>query len=169
MQVRISRLLLCLLTLAFVLATSAQFVFAKNSEDRTQLGRNITVGPDEEVGEVTCFGCSVRIRGRVTSDVTTFGGSILLEDNADVGGDITTFGGSVRLDGAVSVSGDLTTFGGRIHRDPASTVGGDISNFGGAFWVVLIFGLPLIMLGAFIALMVWLIRLIMRPRVPATA
>lgn len=168
MRPRIS-LLLSLITSSLLLSASPTALFAKNSSERTQVGHNITVGPDEEVSEVTCFGCSVRIRGHVDGDVTTFGGSILLEDNADVSGDITTFGGSARLDGAVNVGGDLTTFGGRIHRDPAAKIGGDVSNFGGGFWVVLIFGLPLIVLGAFIALMVWLIRIIIRPRVPATA
>lgn len=162
-------LIVSLIASTLLLVVSPTALFAKDATERTQVGHNITVGPDEEVSEVTCFGCSVRIRGTVTGDVTTFGGSILLEDSADVGGDITTFGGSVRLDGAVNVGGDLTTFGGRIHRDPAAKIEGDVSNFGGGFWVVLIFGLPLIVLGGFIALMVWLIRIIVRPRVPATA
>ncbi len=162
-------LLLSLISLILLLGASSTDLFAKDTTERTQVGHNITVGPDEEVSEVTCFGCSVRIRGHVDGDVTTFGGSVLLEDNADVSGDVTTFGGSARLDGAVNVGGDLTTFGGRIHRDPAAKIGGDVSNFGGGFWVVLIFGLPLIVLGGCIALMVWLIRIIMRPRVPATA
>jgi len=152
-----------------LLAMLSNVAFGDDTHERTQVGRNITVGPNEEVSEVTCFGCSIRIRGHVDGDVTTFGGSVLLEENAEVGGDVTSFGGSVRLDGAVKVDGDLSVFGGRIHRDSASTVSGDVSNFGGGFWVVLIFGLPLAMLGAFIALVVWLIRVVMRPRVPLTA
>ena len=40
---------------------------------------------------------------------------------------------------------------------------------GGGFWMLLIFGLPLVMLGAFIALIIWLVRLVSKPRIPATA
>ncbi len=143
--------------------------FAEKQHERTQFGHDISIGPGEETGEVTCFGCSIRIRGHVTSDVTTFGGSVTLEDNAEIAGDVTTFGGNVRIDGPATVNGDLSVFGGRIHRDPASTVGGDVTNFGGGVWMVLIFGLPLVMLGAFIALIVWLVRIITRPRIPAAA
>jgi hypothetical protein len=159
-----THLALCLLFLAAL----SRPALADSAHERTQFGHDITVGPDEKTGEVTCFGCSVRIRGQVTSDVTTFGGSVILDDNAEVAGDVTAFGGNVRMDGPVKINGDLSVFGGRIHRDPTSTVGGDVTNFGGGFWMVLILGLPLIMVGAFIALVVWLIRVITRPRIPAT-
>jgi Polymer-forming cytoskeletal len=163
---RVIQLCVCLL---FSLGMLSSAAFADSTHDRTQFGHEISVGPDEEVGEVTCFGCSVRVQGHVTGDITTFGGSIILEDEAEVGGDITSFAGSVRIDGPVTVDGDLTVFGGRIRRDPSSKVGGDVTNFGSGFWVVLIFAVPLMMLGAFIALIVWLVRVIMRPRIAATA
>jgi hypothetical protein len=162
---RAVRLSLC--GLMVVLFSAA--ALADSSHERTQFGHDISVGPGEEAGEVTCFGCSVRIRGHVTGDVTTFGGSVILEDNADIAGDLSTFGGNVRIDGSAKVNGDLSVFGGRIHRDPGSTVGGDVTNLGGRFWIVLIFGLPFVVLGAFIALIIWLVRMITRPRIPATA
>lgn len=154
-------------SLSFILGLST-IALADGSRDRTEVGHNISIGPDEQVGELTCFGCSVRVQGHVGGDVTTFGGSIILEYKAEVAGDVTSFGGNVRLDGPVQVRGDLSVFGGRIRRDPSSAVNGDITNFGGGFWVVLIFGLPLALLGAFIALIVWLVRVITRPRVPAS-
>ncbi len=137
--------------------------------DRTQFGHNISVGTGEEVSEVTCFGCSVRVRGHVASDVTTFGGSIVVEDQGEVGGDTTTFAGSVRLEKDAKVAGDVTVFGGQVHRDAAATVRGDVTNFGGAGWLVLIFGLPLVMFGAVIAFIIWLVRRLMRPAVPVAA
>lgn len=99
--------------------------------EKTRVGHSITIGPGEEVNEATCFACSVRVHGHVAGDVTTFGGSIEVEDQGQIGGDATTFGGSVRLDDDAKVSGDLTVFGGRIHRDPRAIVGGDVTNFGG--------------------------------------
>jgi len=137
--------------------------------ERTQVGHNITIGAGEELSEATCFGCSIRVRGRVLGDVTTFGGSVVLEDQAQVGGDISTFGGDIRIDKEAKVGRDVTVFGGRVRRDPDSSVGGDVTSMGGPGWVVLIFLFPLIFLGCFVALIVWLIRRITRPSIPAAA
>jgi Polymer-forming cytoskeletal len=164
-----TRLVLPLLLALVSLAAHPTAALAESAHERTQFGHDITVGAGEVTGEVTCFGCSVRVRGHVTSDVTTFGGSVILEDSGQVAGDVAAFGGNVRLDGPVTVDGDLSVFGGRIHRDSAATVGGDVTNFGGGFWMLLIFGLPLVMLGAFIALIIWLVRTVSKPRIPATA
>jgi hypothetical protein len=159
------RLFTCLL---FIAAFSCA-VFADNAHDRTQVGHDIYVGPNEEIGEVTCFGCSVRVRGHVTGDVTVFGGNVVIEEQGEVGGDATVFAGSLRLDQKVTVDGDVTVFGGKLRRNPDSSVGGDVTNFGGPIWIVLIFGLPLAFLGAFIAFIVWLVRRLTRSSVPATA
>jgi len=154
--------------LVLLVAAISTAAFADGSHDRTQVGHSISIGPDEQVGDATCFGCSVRVRGQVSGDVTTFGGSIVIEDHGQVSGDATTFGGDVRLDKDVKVSGDVTVFGGRIRRDPAATVGGDVTNMGGPGWMILIFVLPVAFLALFVVLIVWLIRLLLRPR-PATA
>ena len=151
--------------LLFVIALSTA-VLAEGSRERTQFGRDITVGSNEEVSDATCFGCTVRVRGHITGDVTTFGGSVIVEEEGEIGGDTTTFGGNLRLGRGVKVGGDVTVFGGRIHRDADSVVGGDVTSFGGGIWIVLIFGLPLLILGAFIALIVWLIRRLLRPAIP---
>jgi len=162
------RLLVRLLAGLFLLAIST-FALANESSDRTQVGHDITIGPDEEVSDATCFGCSVRVRGHVTSDVTVFGGSIVVEDQGEIGGDVTTFGGGVRLDKEARLGGDLTVIGGQIRRDPASSVAGDVTNFAGSIWLFLIFGLPLVILGGIIALIVLLVRRLMQPSLPATA
>jgi hypothetical protein len=75
------------------LVTWSSIAFA--DRDRTQVGHNLTIGPDEEVGEVTCFGCSIRVRGHVSGDATAFGGSIVVRRDpaATVGGDVTNMGG----------------------------------------------------------------------------
>jgi hypothetical protein len=154
--------------IALVVGGLCGAAFADNSHERTQFGHNISVGPDEEVSEVTCFGCSVHIRGKVQGDVTVFGGNILVEDVGEVGGDTAAFGGDVRLEKGATVN-DLTVFGGRLHRDPAATVNGDVTTFTGSIWLVIMFGLPLAMLGALIALIVLVIRRFMRPATPLAA
>jgi hypothetical protein len=143
---------------------------ADGSHDRTQFGHDVTIGADETVSEVTCFSCSVRVRGRVDGDVTTFGGSVAVEHDGFIGGDTTTFGGDVRLDGGASVK-DLTVFGGRIRRDSEASVGGDVTTFGGGagLWIFIVFGLPFLVLGALIALIVWLVRRFSRRALPVPA
>jgi hypothetical protein len=144
-------------------------MFAQGTHDRTQFGHDISIVPGEEVGDVACFGCSVRVRGHVTSDVTVFGGSVIIEDEGRVDGDAAVFGGGIRLDRNVEVGGDITVFGGQVQRDPAATVGGNVTDFGGWLWMVLIFGLPLAIVGGFVTLIVWLVRRLTRPSLPATA
>jgi len=151
--------------LTISLATRA---YADDAHERTQTGHNITVGPNEEVSEATCFGCSIRVRGHVSGDVTTFGGSVVVEEKGQVDGDITTFAGGLRLDRAATVDGDVAIFGGQLRRDPAATVGGDVATFGGVGWILLIFVLPLALVVGFVVFVVWLIRKLLRPAVPGT-
>ncbi len=143
--------------------------FADGARDRTQFGRSITIAPGDDASDVTCFGCSVRVRGHVDGDVTTFGGSIVVEDDGQIGGDTTSFGGDVRLDKGVKVAGGVTVFGGRLRRDAAAVVSGDVTAFSGTGWLFLVFGLPLVMLGAVFALVIWLVRRLMRPAIPVAA
>lgn len=162
-----SRLLVLLVLGSLALASSA---LAETSHDRTQFGHDITVGMNETASDVTCFGCTVRIHGNVTGDVTVFGGNILIEENGEVAGDTTDFGGDLRLDSGAKVR-DVTVFGGKVRRDPSATVQGDVTTFAGgaALWLFLIFGLPFLILAGFVVLIIWLIRRFSRPAMPLTA
>jgi hypothetical protein len=144
-------------------------VAVAESPDRTQFGRDISVGASEEVGDVTCFGCSIRVRGHVAGDVTTFGGSIVVEDQGQIDGDATTFAGGVRLGRQTKVDGDLTVFGGAIRRDPQATVDGSTTNFGVPISLLFLVVIPCAVLGGLIALIVFVIRRITRPSLPAAA
>ena len=161
-------LLICAALVCYVtLATAAPA--GKNASDRTQTGSDIIVAPNEQTGELTCFGCSVRVRGHVLGDVTTFGGGVTLEEGGQIDGDATTFAGSVHMEKDVTIKGDVTVFGGRIRRDSTATIGGEVTNFGGGIWIVIIFGLPLVFVGLFIAFVVWIVRKLTQPAVPAAA
>jgi len=161
---------LSLLTWITVLVAACSPAFASGSGDRTQFGHDITVGTDEQVSDATCFGCTVRVRGHVDGDVTTFGGSIVVEHDGVIGGDTTAFAGTVRLDAGSSVKA-VSVFGGRVRRDSQATVDGDVTTFGGggSLWLFIIFGLPFLVLGSLIALIVWLVRRFTRPRMPMPA
>jgi len=143
--------------------------FAKNNPSYTQFGHNINIGPSEAVGELTCFSCSIRVRGQVAGDVTTFGGSIVIEDQGQVAGDVTTFGGDIRLDRGVKIAGDATVFGGQIRRDSGATISGDVTSMGGHGWLVPIVLIPFVVLGLLVAFVIWLVQRVRRPSTPAMA
>jgi hypothetical protein len=142
---------------------------AKDNPSYTQFGHTINVGPSDEVGDLTCFGCSIHVRGLVAGDVTAFGGNITIEEQAQVSGDVTALGGDLRLTKGVKVDGDATVFGGQLRRDPEASVGGDVTSMGGRGWIVLMFLTPFVVLGMFVALVIWLVQRMRRPAVPATA
>ena len=143
---------------------------SREPHDRTQFGHEIVVGADETASDVTCFSCSVRVRGHVTGDLTTFGGTVVVEQDAEVAGDTTIFAGDLRLEAGAKVR-EVSIFGGKLRRDSSATVRVDITTFGGGapLWLFLIFGLPFLLLGAFIVLIVWLIRRFSRPAFPVAA
>jgi hypothetical protein len=143
--------------------------YANDTHDRTQVGSSINVGPGEEVNEATCFGCSIHVRGHVAGDVTTFGGSIIVEDGGQVDGDATSFGGGVRLEREVKVGGDITVFGGRVYRDSDASVGGDVTSMGGPGWLLVIVAMPFVFLGLFVWAVIWVVRRLLRPSVAAAA
>ena len=165
---RIALQIAACLFLPVALSTLA-FANGGGDGDRTQVGHDIIVGPNEEVSDATCFGCSVRVRGHVTSDVTVLGGNIVVEEQGQIAGDAVVLGGGLRLDKEASVGGDVAVFGGQVRSDPAASVGGDVTNFAGSIWLLLIFGLPLAILGGIIALIVLLVRRLIQPSLPATA
>ena len=156
------------IVLLFVVLSTA--AFADGSHDRTQFGHDITVGPDDQVSDVTCFGCSVRVRGRVSQRRDHVRGQHHSRGQgpSQRGRDqplAVTFTWMTESKSAAM----SPLFGGRLRRDPTASVGGDVTTFSGGLWMLLIFGLPLLFLGAFIALIVWLVRLVTRHSVPVAA
>jgi hypothetical protein len=139
-------------------------LLASADPDRTQFNHDIHIGPNDKVGDVTCIGCSVHVRGQVSGDVTTIAGSVFLEQGASIAGDVTVLGGNTRAESGTQVAGDLTAIGGDLVRDPQAAVAGDVTTVGGGRWVFLIFLAPFLILGGIIALIIWLVQ---RSRHPA--
>ena len=159
-----SRFLALRVVVAFACLLIPVSVLASSSPDRTQFNRDIHIGPNDKVGDVTCIGCSVHVRGQVSGDVTTIAGSVFLEQGASIAGDVTALGGNARAESGSQVAGDLTAIGGDLVRDPQAAVAGDVTTTGGGRWVFLIFLLPFAFLGGIIALIIWMVQ---RSRHPA--
>ena len=161
-------LALCVFVGLACLLVPASPLAAATDPDRTQFNRDIRVEANDNVGDVTCIGCSVHVRGHVSGDVTTIAGSVIAEPGASIAGDLTTIGGSARLENGTQVAGDLTTIGGTLRRDPQAAIAGEITNLGGGGWILGIFLVPILFVGGIVALIIWLIQRSRRPvQVPA--
>jgi hypothetical protein len=142
---------------------------AANNADQTHIGHTMRVGPNDHLGEVTCIGCSIYIRGQVNGDATAVGGSIYLEDQGQVAGDVTTVAGNLRLDSSTKVGGDATVVAGELRRANGAQIGGDVTSVGGIVWVPIILLSPFVFLGLLVWLIVYLVQRGRKPALPAAA
>jgi hypothetical protein len=147
-----------------LLMVTPQTLHARNG-DQVHIGQSITVGQNENVGDLVCIGCSIRVAG-TCGDVVAIGGSIMVDGT--VKGSVVAIGGGVVLGNSASVSEDLVTVGGRLSRHPNAVVKGDVSVQSGALILMAIFLVPLLPLILIVALVVWLVRRNRRP-MPAPA
>ena len=146
------------------LIVTPQTLHARNG-DQVHIGQSITVGENENVGDLVCIGCSIRVAG-TCGDVVAIGGSIVVDGK--VRGSVVAIGGGVLLGDNAAVSQDLVTVGGHLSRHPNAVVQGDVSVQSGAFILLGIFLVPLLPLILIVALVVWLVRRNRRP-MPAPA
>jgi hypothetical protein len=153
------RLFGCLLMLTLAATTA----FAQHARERVQFGRTLRIEAGEQSAEVTCIMCSIYLRGPVAGDVTAIGGSVYLETGSAAGGDVVALGGDIRAQSGVAIGGDVTAIGGTVRHQPDTQIGGETTALEGRTWIFLIFGLPFVFLGLFVALVVWLVRYLLRP------
>jgi hypothetical protein len=147
-----------------LLVVTPQMLHARDG-DQVHIGQSITVGENENAGDLVCIGCSIHMAGRC-GDVVAVGGSVMVDGT--VRGSVVAVGGGVRLGDNASVSEDLVTVGGHLSRHPNAVVKGDVSVQSGVLILVGVFLVPLVPVILIIALIVWLVRRNHRPMpVPA--
>jgi hypothetical protein len=158
-----NRQALLFLAVFFFSALAVPAATANSSNDRVQFGSSISINDGEEVGDLVCIGCSIRVAGSC-GDAVAIGGSILVE--GEVRGDVVSIGGGVRLNDAARVNGDVVTIGGGLSRDSNSVVKGEIVSQGGGYVFPLLILIPLIPVILIVALIWWLITRASRPPAP---
>ncbi|MGH9748188.1 MAG: hypothetical protein ACRD59_18985 [Candidatus Acidiferrales bacterium] len=104
--VAIFALLLC------AIPAAADQVSPKNSRDKTQFFHDIIIEPNDTANVVQCFGCNVYVRGHVTGDIVTGGGSIYISGPVD--GVAFAFGGHVEVRSGGELRGDAVAIGGYV-------------------------------------------------------
>jgi hypothetical protein len=130
--------------------------------DRTEYRHDIHIAPGQKANELTCFFCSIYIAGQVAGDVTAMGGRVVISSGGAVAGDVTAFGGNVRVEDNAQVAGDLTSFGGQVQKAEGAKVAGGTTRIPAGLFVLFLI-LPFFVLGALIALIVWLVQRNRRP------
>jgi hypothetical protein len=141
--------------IGFLLGASAAALAAP---EQFQMGHDIHIAADQKTGDVSCLNCSIYIHGEVAGDAFALNGDVVLETGAQLAGDITTLHGDARLADGSKVSGDVTSIGGTVRKQPLAAISGDVSSMSGSGWVLLVFLVPVAILGAIIALVVWLVQ-----------
>ncbi len=130
--------------------------------DRVMVGEDIYVAEGEELENVVCFGCSIRVDGKA-HDAVAFGGSIEvtgdvndavafaggLDVRGKVGGDAVVFFGNTRVREGGEIEGDAVAIMGGVHVADNNAVGGDIVS--SESWA------PVALSGVVIALIIFLV------------
>jgi len=144
-----------LLSLLFLTALVPSVALANDGGDRVQFFQNITVGPDDRVGDVVCLFCSIRMAGSCGDAVAIFG-SIIVDGPAS--GDVVSVGGGIKLGEDANVSGDAVAIGQGLYRHPEAVVKGQtVSQASPLIFLALII-VPLLPIILVVALVVWLLR-----------
>lgn len=110
-----------LLFTVFTFLTPA-FAFADN--EVVKVFENLTVGPNEKVGDVVVVGGRLDVEGEVTGDIAVFGGVARI--NGHVHGDVAKFGGETVLGPQAQIGGDFSQLGGEFDRASSAVIGGDV-------------------------------------------
>jgi hypothetical protein len=150
-----------MITALVLLLIAVPLASAKSKQDRVQIGSGIVVHEGEEVGDIVCVGCGVKVQG-TCGDVVAIGGGVVIE--GQVRGDVVAVGGGVKLREGAHIAGDVVTVGGGLSRDPGSEVKGEVVSQGGAWMLPLLILVPLIPVILIVALIWWLITRSNRPQ-----
>ncbi|HXW93383.1 MAG TPA: hypothetical protein VEK33_22730 [Terriglobales bacterium] len=162
--------LLSVICRLLAIAVFSSPALAQRAADRVQIGRDIVIQRAEQGGNLVCLACSIYLRGgQVAGDAVAVAGKVVLEQGAAIAGDVAAIAGDVRLQGGSQVAGDAVAVAGTVYRDSQSQVAGDVVSLGGPGWTLLFLLLPLLFLGAIVALVIWLIQRSRRSRTTVAA
>lgn len=93
------------------------------THQKPSFGGTVTVDPNETLcGNMTSFGSTVAVKGKVRGDVVAFGGTIYIVGK--VNGDVIIYGGNVFLQPGATIDGDFHFCGGQKVQSKGVQLGG---------------------------------------------
>jgi cytoskeletal protein CcmA (bactofilin family) len=102
----------------------------RQGKDREVVSQNLVIEKGEVVRDVHVAGGSLEIRGTVTGDVEVVGGTVTVDNGAQVMGDVEVMLGSVSVKNGGRIEGDAVIVGGKLNREEGGVIGGDVSSRG---------------------------------------
>lgn len=119
--------------LIFLVALTASPALAAGAQSGPQFcfGNSLTVSSGQTVDTILGFGCNITIEqgATVTGDILDFGGNTLVAGTLD--GGITSFGGTVMIQETGVVSGNITSLGGNVRAASGAIVRGGVNQNNG--------------------------------------
>lgn len=140
-----------------VLLLYALPAFAKSSEDRANVGGNITIAEGETAGDIACVFCTIRVHGEVKGDVAVLFGKIQVDPGRTISGDVAALGADLSLGEGATVGGDVAIAGGDANLAPGAMIHGSRAISPSRIWLLVPFA-PLLILIGLIWLIVYLVR-----------
>lgn len=149
-----------LLSVALLLTTLAPLpAFAKGTNERSSVGSDITINEGENVGDVACVFCSVRVHGDVTGDVAVVFGTLTVDSGHKISGDVAVVGGDLNLAEGAEVGGDVSVIAGDANLAEGAIIHGSRTVMPGRLWLLVPFAPLLVLIG-----IIWLIIYFVRRR-----
>jgi hypothetical protein len=106
-------------------ATSLSGCPVQGKRRKPSFGSAVVVTSGEVVcGNLTSFGGSIMISGKVDGDVVTFGGNVIV--TGIINGNVTLYGGNLSLQDGARVNGDIHVCGGQWAEDANSQLHGSV-------------------------------------------
>jgi hypothetical protein len=94
--------------------------------ERDVFGQSVEISASQWLcGNLSVYGGSATVDGRVGGNVTVIGGSATISGTVD--GNVTAIGGSILLATGARVGGNVDALGGHVRRGAGTYVGGDIN------------------------------------------
>ena len=147
-----------LLSVALLLTTLAPLpAFAKDDNDRSSVGSNITISEGETVGNIACVFCSVHVQGDVTGDVAVVFGSLKVDSGRKINGDTAVIGGDLTMEEGSEIGGNTAVIAGDANLASGAMIHGSRAVMPGRLWLLVPF-IPLLILIGLIWLIVHLVR-----------
>lgn len=99
----------------------------EEGSDRVIKGSSLRIEKNEVVHDVSVFGGSVHVYGKVTGDLVVTGGSVHVQEGAWVKGNVTAIGGSLHVRKGARIDGNAGVVGGIMHKEDGAIVKGTIT------------------------------------------
>lgn len=93
--------------------------------ERVEMGSPVVIDADETLKEAVSIGGDVTVFGKVTREVVSVGGNVIIKKGASVAREAVAVGGDVLIESGARVDGEAVAVGGKVIVEDGAEVKGD--------------------------------------------